>query len=64
MHARSGGFGSLGQLVFEAQTPLRQLELDIVGEANAATYADRSDRFDMVLDVSFTRPGLDALSGL
>ena len=61
LHARSGGFGSLGQLVLEAQTPLRQLELDIVGEANAASYADRSDRFDMVLDVSFTRPGLDAL---
>ena len=31
------------------------------GEANAADYLARSDRFDTVLDVSFTRPGLDAL---
>jgi hypothetical protein len=37
------------------------VELDVLSEANAAGYAERSDRFDMVLDVSFTRPGLDAL---
>lgn len=30
-------------------------------EGNAAAYLERSDRFDTVLDVSFTRPGLDAL---
>ena len=57
MHARSaGGFGSLGQLVLEARAPL-QLELDIVGEANAATYADRSNQFDMVLDIRLHPPG-------
>jgi hypothetical protein len=36
-------------------------ELDVLTEANAATYFARSDRFDTVLDASFTRPGLDAL---
>ncbi|MFZ1426988.1 MAG: DUF6352 family protein [Geminicoccaceae bacterium] len=61
LHARSGGLGSLGALVLEAQTPLRQVELDVVGSDNAELYLQRSDRFDMVLDVSFTRPGLDAL---
>ena len=33
----------------------------MLGEATAAGYFQRSDRFDTVLDVSFTRPGLDAL---
>jgi hypothetical protein len=61
LHARTGGLGSLGQLLIETQAPVRQVELDVLGEGNAATYLERSDRFDTVLDVSFTRPGLDAL---
>lgn len=61
MHAASGGFGSLGQLLAEAGTPTRSVELDVLGEDNAETYWQRDDRFDMVLDVSFGRPGLDAL---
>jgi hypothetical protein len=61
LHARTGGLGSLGQLLVETQAPVRQVELDVLGEGNAATYLERSDRFDTVLDVSFTRPGLDAL---
>ena len=61
LHARNGGLGSLGQLLVEAQAPIRAVELDVLGEANAADYLARSDRFDTVLDVSFTRPGLDAL---
>jgi hypothetical protein len=61
LHARTGGFGSLGQLLLDAGNPTRQVELDVLGEANAAGYLARSDRFDTVLDVSFTRPGLDAL---
>jgi hypothetical protein len=55
MH-ESGG-GSLLALAARA----KGVELDVLSEANAAGYAERSDRFDMVLDVSFTRPGLDAL---
>jgi hypothetical protein len=61
LHARTGGFGSLGQLLVESQASLREVELDVLSEANAASYLTRSDRFDTVLDVSFTRPGLDAL---
>jgi hypothetical protein len=34
--------------------------LDVLGEENAASYWQRSDQFDMVLDLSFARPGLDA----
>lgn len=61
LHAKNGGLGSLGQLLVEARAPIRAIELDVLGEANAGDYLARSDRFDTVLDVSFTRPGLDAL---
>ncbi|HET6467675.1 MAG TPA: DUF6352 family protein [Geminicoccaceae bacterium] len=44
-----------------AAAPGAAVELDLLREENAATYFARSDRFDMALDVSFTRPGLDAL---
>lgn len=37
------------------------VEIDLLSEANAASYFQRSDRFDTALDVGFTRPGLDAL---
>lgn len=59
--ARTGGLGALGQLVIESGTPVRSVDLDVLGPDNAAAYWERSDRFDMVLDVSFSRPGLDAL---
>jgi Family of unknown function (DUF6352) len=38
-----------------------RVELDVLDETNAAAYWARSDRFDMVIDVSFARAGLDAL---
>jgi len=62
MHARSGGLGSLGRLLVEADAPMRQIDLDILTDATAASYWQRCDRFDMVLDLGFTRPGLDALA--
>ena len=55
MHAEGAG-SSLLQLAGE-----RSVELDVLGEATASGYFQRSNRFDTVLDVSFTRPGLDAL---
>lgn len=63
-YATSGGFGSLGRLVAEAQTPLRRVTLDVLSEATAASYFDRDERFDTVLDLSFGRAGLDALCRL
>ena len=52
---------SLARLLDPSEAPLRTVELDVLAEANAQLYWARSDRFDTVLDLSFTRPGLDAL---
>jgi hypothetical protein len=61
MYATTGGFGSLGRLLAENQTPMPSVSLDVLGETNGALYWARSDRFDTVLELSFGRPGLDAL---
>ncbi len=61
MYATTGGFGSLGRLLVESETPTRQVDLDVLDERTAEVYWDRSDRYDTVLDLSFARPGLDAL---
>ena len=61
MFASTGGFGSLGRLVAEAQTPLRTVELDVVNEDNADIYWDRASRYDTVLNLNFAGAGLDAL---
>ena len=57
----SAGPGAPGGLLALSATPHRHIELDVLDESNAAIYRTRSDRFDTVLDLSFARPGLDAL---
>lgn len=61
MYSQTGGFGDLGRLLMEGQAALREVTLDVLTEENCALYWDRSDRFDTVLDITFPRPGLDAL---
>jgi hypothetical protein len=59
MHASGQGFGSLGRLLVQTETKPASVDLDVLEESNAETYWARSDRFDTVLDLGFTRPGLD-----
>lgn len=61
MQAQAAGFESLGRLLVDQGAPSRTVDLDVLDEANAALYWPRSDRFDTVLDIGFTRPGLDGL---
>ena len=61
LHAETGGFGDLGRLIAEAETPMRTVELDVLNDDNGAIYWDRDERYDTVLDATFARPGLDAL---
>ena len=53
--------GEPGRLLLGAAGPARQIDLDVLDDANAAIYWERSDRFDTVLDLSFAGSGLDAL---
>jgi hypothetical protein len=61
MYATTGGFGSLGRLIVEAQAPLRTVQLDVLGEDNADIYWSRDERYDTVVNLNFAGPGLDAL---
>ncbi|MGI9437331.1 MAG: DUF6352 family protein [Geminicoccaceae bacterium] len=61
LHASGQNFGSLGRLLVEADTKPATVDLDVLEETNSDLYWQRSDRFDMVLDLGFTRPGLDGL---
>jgi hypothetical protein len=61
MRAADHGFSSLAGLLAPSEAPPRSVHLDVLDEANAELYWARSDRFDTVLDIGFTRPGLDAL---
>lgn len=38
------------------------VEIEVLSEENAEAYLDRSEQFDMALDITFPRPGLDAFS--
>ena len=58
--AATGGFGSLGQLLSESNIQTRAIDLDVLDEGSAASYWERSERFDTALDLTFARPGLDA----
>ncbi len=62
MQAHSGGFGALGDLMEQANTPVRTLTMDVLGEDNQNQWWGRSNAYDMVLDITFARPGLDALA--
>ena len=62
MLATTAGMGSLGQLVSESGIKPKQVDLDVLQPETADTYWDRNERFDTVLDLTFARPGLDALS--
>ena len=62
LYARTGGLGTLGALLVESNTPTRMVELDVLSERNAASYWSRDERYDTVLDLTFGRPGLDALA--
>jgi hypothetical protein len=58
--AADDGAPSLVRLATDGALPPAGDTLDVLGEENAASYWQRSDQFDMVLDLSFARPGLDA----
>lgn len=59
--AGGGAFGDLGRLARRAGADLATVELDVLDVSRAGTWFERSERFDMVLDLAFGGRGLDAL---
>ena len=61
MLATTRGMGSLGKLVVESGVEAKQVNLDVLQPGGADIYWERNERFDTVLDLTFARPGVDAL---
>ncbi|MGN2390270.1 DUF6352 family protein [Pelomicrobium sp. G1] len=62
LHATTGGFGSLGELLVQSRTPVRTIELDVLSEESASAYWERDERFDTVLPLGPAQPGARALA--
>ena len=60
--ASTAGFGSLGALLAQNRTPARSLDLDVLGEDNAATYWERDERHDLSVALNRGQPALAALT--
>lgn len=57
-----GDLGALGRLLSEAGAPPREVELEVLSEANAPGYRARSDAHDLALDIAEDRPGQHGLA--
>jgi len=62
MHATAGGLGNIGQLLREAQAPVRTVELDVLDAASSDEYWRRDSRYDTVLNLNPGRPGCAAFA--
>lgn len=62
MHATGSVYGSLGRLIAEAQTPMKNVNLDVLDADNAATYWSRDQRHDLVVAFNYGRPALRAFA--
>ena len=60
--AAGSSLGPLGRLLEEAGAPPREVELEVLSEANAASYRARSDAHDLALDIAEGRPGQQGLA--
>jgi len=61
LYATTGGFGSLGELLQQNRTAPRSVDLDVLDDANAASYWERDERFDLAVSLNRGRPALAAL---
>ena len=60
LHATTGGFGSLGELLRQNQAPMRTVDLDVLDDGNATSYWERDERHDLAVSLNRGRPALDA----
>ena len=62
IHATSGGFGSLGELLNRNRTPVRSVDLDVLDRDNAALYWERDERHDLAVSLNRGGAALEALT--
>jgi len=62
MHTGAIGLGTIGKLLSETNTPIKQIELDVLDDDNAEIYWDRSDQFNTVIDMRFGQPANHAFA--
>jgi hypothetical protein len=58
LYSTTGGFGNLGELLQRNRTPLRTVDLDVLDEANARSYWERDERFDLAVSLNRGRAAL------
>jgi Family of unknown function (DUF6352) len=61
LHASTGGFGSLGELLKRQNVPTRSIDLDVLSRENAPSYWERDERFDLSVMLNRGQPPLEAL---
>ncbi len=61
LHATTGGFGNLGELLRRNQAPMRSVDLEVLDETNAAAYWERDERHDLAISLNLGRPALAGL---
>jgi len=63
-YAETGGFGNLGRLLRQQQTPVATVKMDILNAENAPFYFLRDELFSFLLDLTPGREGARALATL
>ena len=61
-YAETGGFGNLGRLIKQQQTPVATVKMDVLNAENAPFYFLRDELFSFLLDLTPGREGARALA--
>jgi hypothetical protein len=64
LFAETGGFGSVGRMLAQQGTRLREMNMDVLSHENAQLYWLRESRYSWLLDLTHGRNGLPALARL
>ena len=60
--SETGGFGSIGRLLSQQGTPMREMNMDVMSHENAQLYFLRENRHNYLLDLTHGRAGEQALA--
>jgi hypothetical protein len=64
LYAETGGFGNVGRLLRQQNTPTATVKIDVLNDENAPFYFLRDELFSFVLDLTPGSKGSQALAGL